>query len=135
MDTIRDKACPNPACTDADMLGAGNIIVHASFNTKTGARQRWRCTTCGRTFSSNTGTTYAGLQCSRGEFDQVATMPSDGFEFYEEVVRRVLGVAAVYGQVIKTRRNNHVIRVERAAKIGTKCQLAAPTWSPRIRRS
>ena len=31
----------------------------------------------------------------------------------QTVVRKVFGVFAVYGQVIKTRRNNRVIRVER----------------------
>jgi hypothetical protein len=36
----------------------------------------------------------------------------------------VLGVGAIYGQVIKTRRNNRVVRVERTLKIGTKRQLA-----------
>jgi len=49
---------------------------------------------------------------------------SDGFEFYEKVVRNVLGVVAIYGQVIKTRRNNRVVRVERTLKISTKGQLA-----------
>ena len=32
---------------------------------------------------------------------------------------RLIGHACVYGQVIKTRRNNRVIRVERRLKIGT----------------
>ena len=36
-----------------------------------------------------------------------------------------MGVVAIYGQVIKTRRNNRVIRVERAPKIGSKGQFAA----------
>ena len=234
MEPIRKKASPNLACTDAGKLDAGNIIGHASFKTKAGRRQRCLCKTCGRTFSANTNTAYAGLRCPRDEFDQVATMrvegvsisaiaritgrsrstiarwlergaasakrfndehlrkfeikelqadelcsfvgsktnvswvfsiievtsrlwptsvvgrrsyhntellfnetirrgkivdtalvTSDGFEFYEKVVRSVLGVVAIYGQVIKTRRNNRVIRVERAPKIGTPSQLAA----------
>jgi hypothetical protein len=50
---------------------------------------------------------------------------SDGFEFCERVVRKVLGGAAIYGQVIKTRRNNRVIRVERNLTIGTQNQLNA----------
>ena len=34
-----------------------------------------------------------------------------------------MGPACVYGQVIKTRRNNRVVRVERRAKIGTTSRL------------
>jgi hypothetical protein len=35
------------------------------------------------------------------------------------VIHRLVGPACIYGQVIKTRRNNRVIRVERRLKIGT----------------
>jgi IS1 family transposase len=49
---------------------------------------------------------------------------TDGFQFYEKAVRRVLDVLCVHGQVIKTRRNNRVIRVDRQLKIGTKARLA-----------
>ena len=40
-----------------------------------------------------------------------------GFGFYEKVVGRVFGPACVYGQVIKTRRNDHVLKIERRAVI------------------
>src|SRR5262245_31596016 len=43
---------------------------------------------------------------------------TDGFQFYERVIGRVFGPACVYGQVIKTRRNDRVVRVERRAVIG-----------------
>jgi hypothetical protein len=39
-------------------------------------------------------------------------------DFYEKVVGRVFGPACVYGQVIKTRRNDRVVKVERRAVIG-----------------
>jgi hypothetical protein len=42
---------------------------------------------------------------------------TDGFKFYERVIGRVFGPACVYGQVIKTRRNDRVVRVERRAVI------------------
>ena len=48
---------------------------------------------------------------------------TDGFDDYETVVRRLLGVACVYGQVIKTRRSNRVIRIERQLKVGSKHRL------------
>jgi len=47
-----------------------------------------------------------------------ASSGTDGFKFYERVIGRVFGPACVYGQVIKTRRNDRVVRVERKAMIG-----------------
>ena len=40
-------------------------------------------------------------------------------------VARLFGSACVYGQVLKTRRNNRVVRVERRVKIGTANRLKA----------
>ena len=48
----------------------------------------------------------------------VPLITTDGFKFYEGVIGRVFGPACVYGQVIKTRRNDRVVRVERKALIG-----------------
>ena len=89
MEPIRHRACSNPGCNDVGKLGAGNIILHASFDTKSGTRQRCLCKTCGRTFSANTGTAYAGLRCSRDEFDQVATMRVEGVSI--SAIARITG--------------------------------------------
>jgi len=43
---------------------------------------------------------------------------TDGFKFYERVIGRVFGPACVYGQVIKTRRSDRVVKVERRTVIG-----------------
>ena len=43
---------------------------------------------------------------------------TDGFEFYGTVLRRVFGRAALYAQVIKARRQDRVVRVDRRAVIG-----------------
>lgn len=40
-------------------------------------------------------------------------MVTDGFGFYEKVIGRVFGSGCLYGQVIKTRRNDRVVKVER----------------------
>ena len=48
-------------------------------------------------------------------FPLVAT---DGFECYFSEIVRLMGPACVYGQVIKTRRNNRVVRVDRRVKSG-----------------
>ena len=209
-----------------------NIGGHGWFTTKSGRRRRYRCKICGATVSTNTGTAYSGLRCTRREFDQVAStrvegmsisatarltgrsrntiarwlerassaaehfnrqmlrdfeivelqadelctfvgsksrptwlfatievcsrlwasslvgrrsfrntkavladvilrgrlvgfplIATDGFEYYFRVIVRLIGPACVYGQVIKTRRNNRVIRVERRPKIGTEKRL------------
>src|SRR4029450_9343637 len=50
--------------------------------------------------------------------ERVPLIVTDGFEFYKRVVRRILGPACLYGQVIKTRRNDRIIKVERRTLIG-----------------
>ncbi len=50
--------------------------------------------------------------------ERVPLIATDGFEFYKRVVRRILGPACLYGQVIKTRRNDRIIKVERRTLIG-----------------
>ena len=84
----------------------------------------WAGSTVGRRSYRNTEATFNDV-IFRGRLVRPILVTSDGFDFYETVVRKLLGVAAVYGQVIKTRRNNRVIRVERALKMGSKTQLAA----------
>ena len=50
--------------------------------------------------------------------ERVPLISTDGFQFYKRVVRRILGPACLYGQVIKTRRNDRIIKVERRTLIG-----------------
>ena len=51
-------------------------------------------------------------------FEGLPLIVTDGFDFYEKVVRRVFGQAALYAQVLKTRRNDRVVKVERRAVHG-----------------
>ena len=48
----------------------------------------------------------------------VPLITTDGFKFYERIIGRVFGPACVYAQVIKTCRNDRVVRVDRRAVIG-----------------
>ena len=57
-----------------------------------------------------------------GGFPLIATA---GFEYYVGVIARLFGSACVYGQVLKTRRNDRVVRVERCRRIGTAGRLKA----------
>ena len=236
MNAIDGMACAKPGCDNRGKLGL-NIVGHGSFATQWGRRRRYRCTVCGGTVSTNTGTAYSGLRCARREFDQVASLrvegvsisatarvtghsrntiarwlgrastaaerfnrqmlrdfdiielqadelctfigskrstlwlfatievwsrlwassvlgrrsyrntkavindvisrgrlvgfpliATDGFEYYVEVIVRLFGSACVYGQVLKTRRNDRVVRVERRVKIGTTSRLKAALW-------
>ena len=236
MSAIDGMACAKPGCDNRGKLGL-SIVGHGSFATKSGRRRRYRCTVCGGTLSTNTGTAYSGLGCARRELEQVASLrvegvsisatarvtghsrntiarwlerastaakrfnqrmlcdfdivelqadelctfvgnksktlwlfatievcsrlwagsvlgrrsdrnakavindvilrgritgwpliATDGFEYYLGAVVGLFGSACVYGQVLKTRRNNRVIRVERRVKIGTASQLQAALW-------
>ena len=231
MKTIQNQACSKPGCENCGKRGI-NIGGHGWFTTKSGRRRRYRCKICGGTVSTNTGTAYSDLRCTRREFDQVASLrvegvsisatarltgrsrntvarwlerasaaaecfnrrmlrdfevvelqadevyafigskskptwlfatievcsrlwagsllgrrsyrntkaalndvilrgrligfpltATDSFEYYFGVIRCLMGHACVYGQVLKTRRNHRVVRVERRLKIGTARRL------------
>src|SRR5262249_13184904 len=55
---------------------------------------------------------------NRMTLERIPLVTTDGFKFYERVIGRVFAAACVYGQVIKTRRNDRVVKVERRAVIG-----------------
>ena len=55
--------------------------------------------------------------------ERVPLITTDGFTFYAKVIRRVFGPACLYGQVIKTRRNDRIVKVGRRAVIGADWRL------------
>ena len=61
------------------------------------------------------------LQQGRVEYRLLFT--TDGFEMYEWAAKRLLLGVCIYGQVIKKRRENRVIRVDRRLLIGTQAEL------------
>ncbi len=106
---LQKRRCPDSMCPDHVGAGAESIVGHGFYRTRFGTRRRYRCRACGRTFASTAGTPCYQLQHRRRQFDTVV------------VVRRLFGVAALYGQVLKTRRNDRVIKVERRLRLG-------PSW-------
>jgi IS1 family transposase len=60
---------------------------------------------------------------SNGRFTHRFLFTTDGFEPYAWAVKSILGVSCIYAQVIKQRRNNRVIRVDRKLIVGTDSQL------------
>lgn len=62
METITEQMnasqvfCPNLRCKARGQIGQGNIVIHGR------KRPRYRCKTCGKTFSAKEGTMFAGLR-------------------------------------------------------------------------
>ena len=77
----------------------------------------WLSTVVGRRSYWNTLALVRDV-ATRMTFGTCPMIVTDGFEFYGAVIRRVFGPAALYAQVIKTRRHDRVVRVERRAVIG-----------------
>ena len=149
MNKIDGMACAKRGCDNRGKLGL-NIVGHGSFPTKWGRRWRYRCTVCGRTVSTHTGTAYSGLRLSvydwrgmglemaqprrwsdrvlRGRVVGFPLIATEGFEYYVGVSERLFGSACVSGHVLKTRRNDRVVRVERRRRIGTAGRLKAALW-------
>ena len=67
-----EQFCPNSACRARGKIGQGNIVVHGR------KRPRYKCKTCGRTFSAKTGTTFAGLRKPTALIVIVVTLLSYG---------------------------------------------------------
>jgi IS1 family transposase len=82
----------------------------------------WSSTVVGRRSYQNTLALFRDI-AERANQEDFPLITTDGFEFYERVVAQVFGPACVYGQVIKTRRNNRIVKVERRAVIGTEGRL------------
>ena len=77
MNAIDEMACCKPGCDNFGKPGQ-NVVGHGWFTTKSGQRRWYRCKSCGGTAGMNTGTAYAGLRCTRTEFDLVASLRVEG---------------------------------------------------------
>jgi transposase-like protein/IS1 family transposase len=77
----------------------------------------WPSTVVGKRSYQNTLALFRNVSC-RMNLKQIPLVVTDGFGFYEKVIGRVFGPACLYGQVIKTRRNDRIVKVERRAVFG-----------------
>ena len=73
--------------------------------------------------SSRNATAVLNDVIVRGRVVGFPLIATDGFEYYFGVIVCLLGLACVYGQVLKTRQNDRVVRVERRVKIGSASRL------------
>ena len=83
-------SCPNAACEDRGNADSGTIVLHGFSRVKWGKRRRYRCTACGRTFGSTTGTPYERLQRPRAQFDRVAALSVEGMS--KAAIARIEGL-------------------------------------------
>ena len=79
----------------------------------------WPSTVVGRRSYRNTRALLRDVR-NRAHRDSFPLIVTGGFEFYEKVIREVFWPRCIYGQVIKTRRNDRVIRVERRPILGAR---------------
>jgi IS1 family transposase len=82
----------------------------------------WPSTVVGRRSYRNTLAICRDIS-KRMNLIRIPLITTDGFEFYLKVIRRIFGLACLYGQVIKTRRNDRIVKVERRAVIGAPWRL------------
>ena len=82
----------------------------------------WTSTVVGRGSYHNALALFHDV-AERTNHEDIPLITTDGFEFYERVIWQVFGPACIYGQVIKTRRNNRIVKVERRAVIGTETRF------------
>src|SRR5712692_2131697 len=64
--------CPNLDCKARGKIGEGNIVIHGK------QRQRYRCKTCGKTFSAQAGTMFEGLRKPKALIVIVVTLLAYG---------------------------------------------------------
>ena len=92
-----------------------------------GCSRLWAGSVLGRRASRN-ATAVLNDVILRGRVGGFPLIATDGFEDYGGVSERLFGSACVYGHVLKTRRNDRVVRVERRRRIGTAGRLKAALW-------
>ena len=82
----------------------------------------WPSTVVGSRSYQNTLTLFRDISW-RSSFYRVPLITTDGFTFYAKVIRRIFGLGCLYGQVIKTRRKDRIVKVDRKLVVGVDWQL------------
>ena len=67
--------CPNPLCPQYGQLGQGNII---RFGKTSGARQRFRCHACMKTFTETKGTLFYGRRKPQAQILHALALIAEG---------------------------------------------------------
>ena len=103
------------------IVGGKEDVIWIFAGIEVGTRL-WPATVVGRRSYRNTLGLFRDVVERSGRVDKPLIV-TDGFEFYGRVVAEVFGVNCRYAQVLKTRRNNRVVKVERREEIGSRADF------------
>jgi len=117
--TITGVDMPELQADEIRTIAGGKDEATWIFSTIDVWSRLWPSTVVGRRSYRNTRKLLRDTARRLGH-DSIPLIVTDGYEFYERVVREVFGPACLYGQVIKTRRNDRVVKVERKPVLGAK---------------
>ena len=99
--------CPNDACSDHGKTDEKNLIKHG---TTAKGLQRYRCKTCGKTFSENTGTVFYNKHTPATEIIETLALVAEGLRvaslsrakgYKEETIRNWLRQAARHSEQVE----------------------------------
>jgi len=101
-----DITCPNPKCKQYGKKGLGNVVSNGTYRTRsTGKARLFLCRTCGKAFSSRTGTAFFDLRSPRKKVLMGLRLLGEGLglrgtsrvlEIKLDTIRRWLATAALH---------------------------------------
>jgi len=101
-----DIACPNLKCKRYGKKGLGNVVSNGTYRTRsTGKARLFLCRTCGKAFSSRTGTAFFDLRSPRKKVLMGLRLLAEGLglrgtsrvlEIKLDTIRRWLATAALH---------------------------------------
>jgi transposase-like protein len=101
-----DIACPNPKCKQQGKKGLGNVVSNGTYRTRsTGKARLFLCRTCGKAFSSRSGTAFFNLRSPRKKVLMGLRLLAEGLglrgtsrvlEIKLDTIRRWLATAALH---------------------------------------
>lgn len=101
-----DIRCPNSQCKHFDKKGLGNVVSNGTYRTRsTGKARLFLCRTCGKAFSSRSGTTFFDLRSPKKKVLMGLRLLAEGLglrgtsrvlEVKLDTIRRWLATAALH---------------------------------------
>ncbi len=101
-----DVACPNTKCKHFGKKGVGNVVSNGTYRTKsTGKARLLLCRTCGKAFSSRSGTAFFDLRTRKKKVLMGLRLLAEGLglrgtsrvlEIKLDTIRRWLATAALH---------------------------------------
>ena len=101
-----DITCPNPECKQYGKKGLGNVVSNGTYRTRsTGKARLFLCRSCGKAFSSRTGTAFFDLRSPKKTIFMGLRLLAEGLglrgtsrvlEIKLDTIRKWLAVAALH---------------------------------------